>query len=222
MQSNKKRKDISEAWDTSADGEFDFAANSVSKSQEEQVRLSSYFKKNFMFSSLSVSQKEQLFSVMKLREVQPGETVIVEGASGDEMYIIDEGEFDVLKRDAEGKDNIVFTYSAQMLGSAFGELSLMYGQPRSAGIVAKTNGRLWCLGRLAFRAVLMKKNPVGLLKLCKNVPVFRDLSYPAIQRLCEEVRCVPFFSLIVFIASHPCCLPLLSLLSLCRSLIINI
>ena len=102
------------------------------------------------------------------------------------MYFIDEGDFNVLKRDANGNDNVVFTYTT--IGAAFGELSLMYGKPRAASITAKTDGKLWCLGRQAFRAVLMKRNPVGLLSLFKNVPIFRDLSPPALQQLCEQAQ----------------------------------
>jgi CRP-like cAMP-binding protein len=38
----------------------------------------------------------------------------------------------------------VFTYTH---GSAFGELSVMYGKPRAASVVAKSDGALWTLGR---------------------------------------------------------------------------
>lgn len=184
--SKSKRKDITENWDTSNDVEFDFAANATPKSRAEQERLTGMVKGNFMFAHLTPEQREQLFGVMKFKDVKAGDNVIVEGDAGDEMYFIDQGEFNVLKRDGDGNDNVVFTYTT--IGAAFGELSLMYGKPRAASITAKTAGKLWSLGRLAFRAVLMKKNPVGLLRLFKNVPIFRDLAHPSLQQLCEQVQ----------------------------------
>jgi CRP-like cAMP-binding protein len=56
-----------------------------------------------------------------------------------------------LKKDEKKIDQLVFVYTNE--GAAFGELSLMYGKPRAASVIAKTNGRLWSIGRLAFRSV---------------------------------------------------------------------
>ena len=73
-------------------------------------------------------------------------------------------------------------------GSAFGELSLMYGKPRAASVIAKTQGTLWCIGRAAFRAVIMlgKQDGDGLLEIYRSIPVFKDLSLPTLQRLCTS------------------------------------
>jgi CRP-like cAMP-binding protein len=94
------------------------------------------------------------------------------------------GEFIVRKVDENGEDQVVFVYTVE--GSAFGELSLMYGKPRAASVVAKTQGKLWCIGRAAFRAVIMlgKQDGDGLLEVYRSIPVFRDLSRPTLQRLC--------------------------------------
>lgn len=48
----------------------------------------------------------------------------------------------VRKVDDHGVDQVVFVYTVE--GSAFGELSLMYGKPRAASVIAKTNGE-WCM-----------------------------------------------------------------------------
>jgi CRP-like cAMP-binding protein len=94
------------------------------------------------------------------------------------------GEFIVRKVDENGEDQVVFVYTVE--GSAFGELSLMYGKPRAASVVAKTQGKLWCIGRAAFRAVIMlgKQDGDGLLEVYRTIPVFKDLSRPTLQRLC--------------------------------------
>lgn len=90
---------------------------------------------------------------MKLREVSSGEQIIREGDDGDEMYIIDSGEFTVNKKDENGVNQAVFTYTQS--GAAFGELSLMYGKPRAASVKAKTNGKLWSIGRQVMRFVVV-------------------------------------------------------------------
>jgi hypothetical protein len=146
---------------------------------------------NFMFANLSPIQKGNIYKVMKLRDVKAGEVIIREGDQGDEMYIIDKGQFNVLKKDAEGKDNQVFTYTDE--GAAFGELSLMYGKPRAASVIAKTDGRLWSIGRAAFRAVMMKggKND-GMFEVYRSVPGFNELRLVDLQRLVSAAKEVNF------------------------------
>jgi hypothetical protein len=93
------------------------------------------------------------------------------------------GEFNVLKRDKETQeDNIVFTYTTD--GATFGELSLMYGKARAASVIAKTSGKLWVIGRAAFRAVVMKGSTEGMLKIFSSVSALGGLSKPQLQRLC--------------------------------------
>jgi hypothetical protein len=43
------------------------------------TRISEMLKGNFMFQSLSPQQKEQIFKVMRLRNVKAGDTIIREG-----------------------------------------------------------------------------------------------------------------------------------------------
>ena len=186
VMSKARRKDISENFADADDVEYDFQAHISPKTPEELARVSAMVKSNFMFQHLSAQQREQIFSVMTLKAVEEGELIIREGDPGDVMYIIDEGEFSVLKKNAEGVSTLVFTYTS--IGAAFGELSLMYGKPRAASIKAKTKGKLWVLGRQAFRAVVMKKNPVGTLSFLKCVPIFRAMEVPKLHRLCQ--RCL--------------------------------
>lgn len=97
----------------------------------------------------------------------------------------DSGEFLVYKRDSAGVDQMVFTYS--VVGSTFGELSLMYGKPRSASVIAHTDGKLWRISRAAFRSVILKANNEhqrGLVEIFLSVPVIADLSITALHRMC--------------------------------------
>jgi CRP-like cAMP-binding protein len=47
----------------------------------------------------------------------------------------------------------------------------MYGKPRAATVVARTQGSLWELDRRAFRTVMHKRDPKVIMKLLQNVEV---------------------------------------------------
>jgi serine/threonine protein kinase len=183
VMSKQKRMVIAETWDREETELFNIEANLTAKSAEEIERIEKMVDANFMFQHLSQQQRDLIFKVMKLRRVIAGEVIIKEGDPGDEMYIVDRGVFDVFKKDDSGVSQLVFTYNTS--GSAFGELSLMYGKKRAATVKAVTDGALWTIGRQAFRAVLMRRKQKGLLKLLKTVPVVGTLPFPKLQRLCE-------------------------------------
>eukprot|EP01041_Mallomonas_annulata_P004192 gene4192-8334_t len=179
-----KRRTITENYNVDLIHEtFDFEANSTPKSDVEMKRLAEMTASSFMFSKLSQKHKDMLYKVMQRRDVVAGELVIKEGDPGDEMYVVNSGQFTVFKRDENGVTQELLTYTTP--GSAFGELSLMYGEPRGASVRAKTDGSLWALGRQAFRAIIMNRRHKGLLSLLRGLPMFRELPYTSLQRLGE-------------------------------------
>ena len=184
--SKAKRKVIAETWNENDANieEFDFAAHATEKTPAQIARISDMTKANFMFQSLSHDQKTKIFQVITLRDVEAGESIIREGDDGDEMYLIDDGHFDVLKKNEDGVSSVVFTYTTE--GAAFGELSLMYGKPRAASVRAKSPGRLWVISRLAFRAVLMKKKSTNLLVSLRALPFFQNIPVTKLQQLADR------------------------------------
>ncbi|RYH30982.1 cyclic nucleotide-binding domain-containing protein [archaeon] len=182
VMSRTKRKDIAENWSKDEVVNIDFDKLPNTKTDEDIARLSSMLSKSFMFEALSPIQKDHIFKVIQCREVKNGEVIIKEGDQGDDMYIVDSGQFLVYKKDDNGVDQQIFGYNEE--GAAFGELSLMYGMPRAASVVAKTDGKLWSLGRAAFRAVMMRGKSEGLLEIYQTIPVLNEQSIPALHRLC--------------------------------------
>jgi cAMP-dependent protein kinase regulator len=55
----------------------------------------------------------------------------------------------------QGVDTVVSTIDQH--GASFGELSLMYGKPRTATVKCTQSGWLWALDRKAFRGVLVER-----------------------------------------------------------------
>lgn len=85
-------------------------------------------------------------------QVQPGETVILQGDDGDNFYVIDTGTYDVLVN-VKGDEKKVYQFDNK---GSFGELALMYNMPRSATVRAVTKGTLWAMDRKSFRKIVLK------------------------------------------------------------------
>ena len=68
----------------------------------------------------------------------------------------------------------------------------MYGKPRAASVKAVTDGRLWVLGRQAFRSVLIKRKQEALLGTIRSIPILSSFSFSQVQRLCEQTIEIDF------------------------------
>jgi len=134
--------------------------NMVETKTDEQVnKLLGDFDHNFLFQGIDIKQRKAVIRALTERPVQAGEYVIRQGDHGDFFYIIDSGRFGVYVREdnpsshsecLDGEEKTVFEGSG-----SFGELALMYDQPRAATVKALTNGMLWALDRKTFRRIIV-------------------------------------------------------------------
>jgi cAMP-dependent protein kinase regulator len=60
----------------------------------------------------------------------------------DNFYVIESGIYDVYVKNDKQEPQHCWEYNNS---GSFGELALMYNQPRAATIVARTAGKLWAL-----------------------------------------------------------------------------
>lgn len=90
-----------------------------------------------------------IFDAMFPVEKSVGETIITQGEEGDNFYVIESGTVDVYVNDTQ--------VTSIKDGGSFGELALIYSQPRAATVKAHTDVRLWGIDRLTYRIVLMVK-----------------------------------------------------------------
>lgn len=122
---------------------------------------------HFLFSSLSDDTVENVVDVMTRMDVKAGTVVIQQGdPKGDKFYVVESGVYNIFVSEKQ-----VQTYDGKKYPPAnFGELALLYNQPRSATVKAETNGVLWCLDRMAFTKYMvgnsndMRDNFVSFLK----------------------------------------------------------
>jgi predicted RND superfamily exporter protein len=95
-----------------------------------------------LFQGMTRSQVKKLVLISDVREVGPGEAVVTEGEEGYEMFVVLEGEVEVLKQQPDGQVRQVVTMSP---GDVFGETALVTHLPRTATVSTLGKVRLLVL-----------------------------------------------------------------------------
>jgi CRP-like cAMP-binding protein len=128
-----------------------------------------------VFSKLPRAKITPLMLRMQVVSVKAGHIVFKQGDPGDYYYVVKRGRFNISRKDARGKVQIVGELHP---GSVFGAESLISGEARDASIVAMIDGSLMRLAKKDFAELLkqplvtfvtskeaqhMVKNGIGLL-----------------------------------------------------------
>jgi CRP-like cAMP-binding protein len=130
-----------------------------------------YLKRVVFFQSLSVEQLKALATICDEKVLKKGEQVFKEGDEGGSLYIIVTGRVEVgLKNKDTGAFMMLAAYEAN---TAFGEMSLFDGQPRSADAIAREDTLTLTVRREPF------------LTLTRQYP---DLSVYLITTLSDRLR----------------------------------
>jgi small-conductance mechanosensitive channel/CRP-like cAMP-binding protein len=101
---------------------------------------------------LEEAQLEKLLTQAKFLRFGRREKVIAQGAAGESMFILLNGEAHVHVQ-ANGTDTLVATLRA---GDYCGEMSLLTGAPRSATVLAGTDCEMWEIGKEVLAEVLQQ------------------------------------------------------------------
>lgn len=171
-----RRSSVSaERYDPEADEAAEDGQEVVhAKSPEQRARLSQAVTGILLFKSLDDAQLGRVVDAMFERRVTPNEVVIRQGDDGDNFYVIDRGRFGVLVGQGGHEKRV---HQFENVGS-FGELALLYNMPRSASIVAETEGVLWAMDRASFRRIVQRaafKKRKLYEQLLKEVPMLDTL-----------------------------------------------
>jgi hypothetical protein len=113
-------------------------------------------------------------------EVAAGTAVFKEGDSGGDMFIIESGQIDIVRK-ARG-DEPIATLGP---GDFFGEMAILEDQPRFAGAIAKTDVRLLRIERSAFADVLKQNVEIGVRIMRKLAARHRRAELRAQEALTE-------------------------------------
>jgi len=86
-----------------------------------------------IFHRLNDTQLHEITAIAKRESYKGGDTIIEQDTPGDSMYIIVQGQVEILKRDAEGDMQTALFLGE---GQVFGELALLDQGLRTATIIA--------------------------------------------------------------------------------------
>ncbi len=90
--------------------------------------------KSVLFENLLPEEFEYLAEISQLKEYKTGDIIFYEAEPGNSLYVIIEGEVEILRKDAEGKLKAIAVLKS---GDFFGEMSLIDKEMRSATARAK-------------------------------------------------------------------------------------
>ncbi|XP_046662439.1 cAMP-dependent protein kinase type II regulatory subunit isoform X2 [Homalodisca vitripennis] len=150
---NTRRKSVfAEAYDPEADDD-DTQKVVFPKSDEQRQGLAESVKKILLFRSLDKEQMHEVLDAMFEKRVKEGDYIIKQGDDGDNFYVIQTGTYHAYVKLDDGTQKLIHTYHDK---GSFGELALLYNQPRAATIQAGSEGSLWALDRQTFRRIILK------------------------------------------------------------------
>lgn len=189
--------------DEAADEAIDLKELATTKTPEEKGAIADAIQASILFRNVTDEQRELVYSCMESIKVEAGTWVIRQGTVGDRFYIVDDGLFQVRivpdgEEDLTGEGgHIVHEYEGSRKKHAhpsFGELALMHSAPRSASIVAKTDGHLWALHRAAFRQILLQAHDHRkvLKTVLTEIPFFAAMDSDGINKLAAIMEDITF------------------------------
>lgn len=133
------------------------------KSPEEEAELIAQLKKSFLTKNLNEQQVLVIALAMKKTQKPKGDLICKYGAIGKEYYVLKEGTVQVIvyqdgvKPNDPELENKVLRNKDLGAGIGFGEIALMYGDKRTASILATSDCLLWELEGKVFKNIIMKQ-----------------------------------------------------------------
>jgi signal transduction histidine kinase len=114
-----------------------------------------------LFAGLPEADLEQLYRPAEPLTLQPGALLIEEGAPGDALFVLIDGELQVTKRSG-GHDVKV---AVRLPGEVIGEMSLLDNSPRSASVRGLTESHLLKVSKSVFERTLSTSPAAALATL---------------------------------------------------------
>lgn len=124
-------------------------------------RIAAALADNSLLGRLDENAQRMLTAAGGPVELPPGSSLFRTGDPGDAAFVILEGELEVRRHSADGREVRIVALSA---GAVVGEMAVFDGSPRSADVLATRRCRLWRIPRAALLR-LLEQSPQAALTL---------------------------------------------------------
>lgn len=126
---------------------FTFRRILLAKTSRKRQLYESFLKEVPVLSRLSLYERSKLADALDTETYQPGDAIIKEGEVGENFYLIENGEADVVKDGERVVKHLT-------RGDYFGEIALLNDLPRQASVVARTPVSVATLDKRGFQRLL--------------------------------------------------------------------
>jgi len=114
-------------------------------------KYENFLKSVTILSTISPYERSQICDALKVELYSEGDFIVKQDATGDNFYIVEEGDLYATKETTEGPTRVM-EYSA---GDYFGELALLKNQPRAASVIVGSGmAKVLSLDRQSFTKML--------------------------------------------------------------------
>lgn len=160
----------------------------VSKGPESMAVISKAIKdpRHLIFQGMADAARTAVAECMFEQKTTGGESIIKQGETGDVVYVVETGKYDVFLEQAGPEP--VLSYSA---GDSFGELALMYSSARAATVKCVEAGRIWGLDRVAYKKLVkqsLEEHAGGMGQMIKKVDSLKDLDAQQVNALIHSIQ----------------------------------
>jgi CRP-like cAMP-binding protein len=150
----------------------------------EEARRTDALSRVSILAPLHDDERRDLASHLVHAPFAPGESIVLQGAAGHDLFILTKGEAEVRVSVDGGPSRTVATLGAP---DFFGEMGLLTGEPRRATVVAVGPVETWRVGKEAVHGILAKRPAIA--EAISRLVSERDVALAAVREgLSEEAR----------------------------------
>ena len=161
---------------------------------KEKEKLIEELKQFPMLAQITDADMEDLLLLLKREDFPEGSRIIEENEEGDCMYLLLEGQVDVLKTTLYGEEYVCAKLNDSM-HCVFGEIAMIDRDRRSATVLATTDCRTAVLSSEDFRAFCEKHPQAGChllivisANLCRNLRKENENLLKVYSALVDEIE----------------------------------
>ncbi len=152
-------------------------------------------KKIPLFRDLSNSELIKVSNLVQKVSLNAGGKVFKRGEAGDAMYLVREGEVEVVVDKPEDDSNEEAVVAVLGEGELFGEMALVEGEPRSATVRARTEVKLFRIKKEYFMDLMQNDHEIAF-------KIYRRLTMVLSHRLRETTERLAIANEIIRMASQ--------------------